>query len=204
MKCALCILLLAFPLVCEARGGRCHRGGFRGGGYRSVRVVRRSSSFFRHGSGFLGGFGSLFLSRPLEPLQYNGQSATDLLEMDGSYTRDSLVKGLAQALSPKGNRMLPCVLDFDEVMHNGGYVRFLAEWEPPAREELLGYLSQMECEDSLRITHRVLTLTNPGEEELAQATQELLDDGDNLYDALWDFCYDHREAVAGLESQPGQ
>lgn len=186
MKLVICLLLLTLPLVCEARGRHCHIGRTH---------FFRSSSFYRPRTSF---FGSLFFSRPLQPLQYNGQSAVDLLEMDGSYTRDSLVKGLAQALAPKGNRMLPCVLDFDEVMHQGGYERFLAEWEPAAREELLGYLQQMECEDTVRITREVMARSNPTQEELAQATQELLDDGNNLYDALWDYCYDHREAVAGL------
>ncbi|MBS2035203.1 hypothetical protein JST97_09450 [bacterium] len=186
MRCLLCLLLLALPLVCEARGRHCHVG-------RSHFI--RTTSFYRPRTSF---FGRLFYSAPLQPLQYNGQSATDLLEMDGAYTRDSLVKGLALALAPKGNRMLPCVLDFDEVIRQGGFERFLADWEPPARQELLGYLQQIECEDTLRITNEVLARTNPTQEELAQATQELLDDGNNLYDALWDYCYDHREAVAGL------
>lgn len=187
MKWLICLMLLTLPLVCEARGRHCHVG-------RSFHYVR-TTSFFRPRTSF---FGSLFYQRPLQPLQYNGQSAVDLLEMDGAYTRDSLVKGLALALAPKGNRMLPCVLDFSEVMHDGGYARFLSDWEPAAREELLGYLQQLECEDTLRITRDVLARANPSPEELAQATQELLDDGNDLNDALWDYCYDHREAVAGL------
>lgn len=189
MKWVVCLLLLALPLVCQARGGRCHGG-------RSHRL--HTSSFLRYRPSFFRGFGSLFYRAPLQPLQYSGQSAVDLLELDGAYTRDSLVKGLAQALAPKGNRMLPCVLDFDAVMGEGGYARFLADWEPAAREELLGYLQQLECDDTVRITREVLGRSNPTEEELAQSTQELLDDGNNLSDALWDYCYDHREAVAGL------
>lgn len=186
MRRALCIVLLAFPLISQARGGHhCHA--------RRVHFVHRSS-FLRHRPSFSRGF----YSAPLQPLQYNGQSAVDLLELDGSYTRDSLVKALALTLAPKGNRMLPCVLDFNQVTQDGGYARFLADWEPPAREELLGYLQQLECEDTLRITREVLARANPTPQELAQATQELLDDGNDLYDALWDYCYDHREAVAGL------
>ena len=177
MKWVVGILVLALPLACPARG------------------YRRHVSSHRHS---FRGLGRLFSPAPLQPLAYTGQSALELLELDGRYTRESLVKGLALALAPKGNRMFPCVLDFQEVMREGGYARFLADWEPAAREELLGYLEQLGCEDSLRLTRALLERTDPTQEELTEASREFLEDGDNLYDALWDFCEDHREAVAGL------
>ena len=160
------VLLLAVPLAGQARGCRVH--------------VHRSHRWHR-------------ISRPpLQALVYSGQSATELLEMDGLYTRDSLVKGLRLALAAEGNRMLPCVLDFHQVMHEGGYARFLAEWEPAAREELLVYLQQLECEDTLRMTREVLAQANPSQEALAEASRQLLDDGEDLGDALCDYCFDHR------------
>lgn len=169
MKWVVALLLLTTPLACQARGHRYHS---------------HRSHFVRYRSRV-----------PLQPLVYNGQSAAQLLEMGGTYTRESLVAALGLALAPRGNRMLPCVLDFKSVMQDGGYARFLADWEPAAREELLVYLEQLECEDTLRMTREVISRVEPTEDELAEFTRQWVDDGDNLNDALWDYCYDHQEEL---------
>ncbi len=175
-------LLLALPLVCQARGGgHCHPS--------SHRFYYRPS--FRRS--YLG-----IPPRILPKLVYSGQSAEQLLSMGGAYTQESLVQGLALALAPKGNRMLPCLLDFEEVMHEGGFSRLLAEWEPTARTELLGYLQQLDCDDAFRITRDFLALSNPTPEQCERATQEFVDDSEDMNGVLWDFVHDHREAVAGL------
>lgn len=169
-------LLLALPLVCQARGGgRCHTS--------RVRAYYRPS-FSRY---YLG-----LPPRIIPKLVYSGQSPEQLLTMGGAYTQESLVQGLALALAPKGNRMLPCVLDFEEVMHQGGFARLLSDWEPAARTELLGYLQQLDCDDAFRITRDFLALSNPSAEQCERATQEFLEDSEDMNSVLWDFVHDHR------------
>ena len=173
------LLLLLLPTVCE---GRC-------------RVRHRRVHHYRHH------FSRSFLGIPpriVPRLVYSGQTAEQLLELGGAYTQESLVQGLALALAPRGNRMLPCLLDFEEVMHQGGFSRLLAEWKPAARLELLGYLQQLDCDKAFRITQNFLALKRPTSEQCEQATQEFLDDSEDMNGVLWDFVHDHREAVAGL------
>lgn len=91
--------------------------------------------------------------------------------------------------------MLPCVLAFDDVMREGGYSRFLAEWGSAERAELLVDLRQLECEETLRITEETLALDHPSTDDLARETRQWLEDGDDLKEALWNYVSDHREEL---------
>ena len=131
---------------------------------------------------------------------YSNESLDDLIALEGSYRKDSLVLAIAQALEQKSERMGENTLTYEErvilaiealerEVNNGGYGQLFVNSSCAHTAFIVDALRQIGCPKTAEITH-----------EAWQAVQNYPMTDVEIQNGTWEDHVDRQEILAGCDS----